>query len=848
MQREKGVMKFMKKKLLTFGLILALACGNAVSMVPGKDMQAVSEQKSGTSISQAVKDGNTDTGELSGVHKKSAPEEFKVRTNRMLARADQDAVKDLTTIDGKFNYVIGKDQTVEITNYNENESSVKIPDQIAGKKVTKIGRGAFYEHGNLTNVSLPATIKELADGAFADCYELTAITLPEALESIGDYAFQNTKITRIKLPAKVKSIGILLTTGNDQFTGFDVATSNTSFSSDNGVLFSKDKKSLINYPTGKPDATYVVPASVTVIKSSSFQNCQNLKQVRLGAGVREIEDWAFAMSGLTSFTLPATVTKVGDGPLNSCEDLASIDIVNTQLKTLPYRFAYECSGLKSVKMTGRLKKIDNQAFTYCNELENIIFNQGLQEIGVASFAECTALRNVTLPEGLKTIAYQAFAYDTNLANINIPSSVEEIYGYAFDDCPVLDFVKKRAAEIPLVNIDVSESVFIKAQTLRLTGTADYTQAYKVLELVNQERKKQGSQPLKMDKTLLATAMQRAAETSVSWSHDRPCGLDCFSASNKMSGENIAAGQTSAKDVMYSWMHSEGHRANILSSNFQSIGIGCFYQNGSIYWVQCFGSGTAENVSQAPKNAKKQFSVYATNEYVPKANDYDNKQGFKLLTGQTKQIKMYVAGDWSYADLDADSFNWSSSNSQVATVSATGVIKALKEGSAIISVKNKTMPSAVTKVKVVVSVPQYKVTLNANGGKITKKSVSIKKNSTFGSLPVPSRRGYAFTGWYTAKSGGTKVKSTNKVTKNQTLYAHWKLVKYTIQYQLNKGKNSRKNPTAYYVTSKTITLQNPTRKGYIFRGWYSDSKYKHRVTKITAKSTGKKILYAKWVRR
>lgn len=85
------------------------------------------------------------------------------------------------------------------------------------------------------------------------------------------------------------------------------------------------------------------------------------------------------------------------------------------------------------------------------------------------------------------------------------------------------------------------------------------------------------------------------------------------------------------------------------------------------------------------------------------------------------------------------------------------------------------------------------------------------------------------------------------TGNKTLYAKWSVKKYKITYKLKGGKNHKKNPKTYQVTTKTISLKKPVRKGYTFKGWYSDSKYKKKVTKIKKGSTGNKVLYARWSR-
>lgn len=149
-----------------------------------------------------------------------------------------------------------------------------------------------------------------------------------------------------------------------------------------------------------------------------------------------------------------------------------------------------------------------------------------------------------------------------------------------------------------------------------------------------------------------------------------------------------------------------------------------------------------------------------------------------------------------------------------------------------------------------TVKRVRIAFAPNGGRVSSGSKTVICGKTYGALPTPTRRGYTFAGWYTAKSGGSRIGSSSVVrtTRNQTLYARWKLIKYKIKYSLGKGTNSRSNPARYTVASRTIVLKNPVRKGYTFKGWYSDSKFKKKVTKIAAGSTGNRKLYARWVRK
>ena len=125
----------------------------------------------------------------------------------------------------------------------------------------------------------------------------------------------------------------------------------------------------------------------------------------------------------------------------------------------------------------------------------------------------------------------------------------------------------------------------------------YSKAFEVLTIVNRERAANGLQPLTMDASLLETAMLRAAEIYVYFDHTRPDGTLCFTANDRMYGENIAAGQTTPASVMQAWMNSEGHRDNILGS-YTTVGIGCVLVDGRYYWTQCFGRDLSAAASAA----------------------------------------------------------------------------------------------------------------------------------------------------------------------------------------------------------------------------------------------------------
>ena len=150
---------------------------------------------------------------------------------------------------------------------------------------------------------------------------------------------------------------------------------------------------------------------------------------------------------------------------------------------------------------------------------------------------------------------------------------------------------------------------------------------------------------------------------------------------------------------------------------------------------------------------------------------------------------------------------------------------------------------------------YKVIFNGNGSTSgSMKNQSIKYGTgTKLTANAFKRKGYTFKGWNTKADGSGKdyadkadgSKLSKKNGSSVTLYAQWKKKNYTITYNLNNGTNAKENPAKYNIKTATITLKNPTRKGYTFKGWYTDSNYKNQIKQIKKGSTGNKTLYAKW---
>ena len=173
----------------------------------------------------------------------------------------------------------------------------EIPDS-----VTKVGAYAFSDCADLTNVIIPDTLSRIGDYAFYNCTGLTGAIIPDSVTLIASCAFYKcTALTNVSIGSKAY-IQSLAFSRCDNLSGIWVSPDNLIFSSDeNGVLFNKDKTSLVCCPGGISGA-YEIPDSVTSIEYYAFSDC----------------------AGLTSVTVPENVTSIGTDAFRNCAGLTSV--------------------------------------------------------------------------------------------------------------------------------------------------------------------------------------------------------------------------------------------------------------------------------------------------------------------------------------------------------------------------------------------------------------------------------------------------------------------------------------------------------------------------------------------
>ena len=195
--------------------------------------------------------------------------------------------------------------------------SVEIP-----ASVRTIGCYAFTECPALRSVVFHEGLAELGAWAFADCPELQSVRFPDSLLELGAFAFGDcTSLTEVEIPAGLWFIGEYPFGRCANLNSISVSENNPAYSSENGVLFDKDKTTLIQYPAGRAGA-YTVPVGVRAIDFSAFWTVEGLTAVYLPDGLEEIGWYAFAQCpNLSEVLIPESVSIINDMAFTDCPQL-----------------------------------------------------------------------------------------------------------------------------------------------------------------------------------------------------------------------------------------------------------------------------------------------------------------------------------------------------------------------------------------------------------------------------------------------------------------------------------------------------------------------------------------------
>ena len=346
-----------------------------------------------------------------------------------------------------------------------------------GNSVTTIGGSAFSECSGLTSVTIPNSVTTIGNSAFSYCSGLTSVTIPNSVTTIGNQAFDNcTSLTNIEIPNSVTTIG--------QYAFFGTAWYNNQ---PNGAIYAG--KVFYEYKGIMDDTNIYIIEGTLGIADAALYGCTGLTSITIPNSVTTIGRSAFeGCTGLASISIPNSVTTIGFSAFRDCTGLASISIPNS-VTTIGAGTFYGCTNLATVYNNSSLDIVagatthgyvayyatevitgnsSDFVFTTENGVHKLIeytgsdtditlpddYNGESYEIAEGAFSNCTNITNITIPNNVTSIGESAFHGCTSLKSITIPNSVITIGDYAFNNCSSLANI-----EIPNSVTTIGNSAF-----------------------------------------------------------------------------------------------------------------------------------------------------------------------------------------------------------------------------------------------------------------------------------------------------------------------------------------------------------------------------------------------------
>lgn len=370
----------------------------------------------------------------------------------------------------------GNDAYVVVACKTSASGELVIPDTYNGKPVIGISSYAFNGCKKLTSIIIGENVKDIEYAAFYNCTKLSTVRVSASVEYIDSAAFHDC--------SNLESI--------------KVSKNNKNYSASKGVLFNKDKTTIVKYPQNKTATSYTVPDtvksigseafsgnknietitipdSVTSLGSYIFDGCTNLEKVKIGKGVNisYYSSWIFgecknlksvtfskqnpnhsSSNGVVfnkdktelimyptgkigdTYKIPNTVETIGCAAFSKCIKLKSV-VIPGSVKKISNDAFYNCTNLKSVTMADSVKEIGSCAFKGCKKLTKADISNSVTDIAYGVFADCSSLTKVAIPNSVKSMGWDTFSGCEDLVSVSLGTGLTEIQWETFEGCTSL---------------------------------------------------------------------------------------------------------------------------------------------------------------------------------------------------------------------------------------------------------------------------------------------------------------------------------------------------------------------------------------------------------------------------
>ncbi|CBL19702.1 leucine-rich repeat protein [Ruminococcus sp. SR1/5] len=493
--------------------------------------------------------------------------------------------------------------------------------------------------------------------------------------------------------------------------------------------------------------------TLTISGNGDTVDCYEFKE-------KMIQPWSAYDDQIRKVVIEKGITSVGCYSFMKCKNLESVQLPNS-LKVIGSYAFNECESLKEIKIPDSVERIYQCAFADCKKLKSVQLSKNLTELYDGAF-EFTGLTKIVIPDGVKSIGYSTFCFCEDLKEVTLPNSLQSIFGSAFLYCTSL-----TAVTFPDSLEYIGGKAFNNCKKLKTVKFGNRLQ-----EIANEAFEFCES----LNNIVLPNSMKTIAERAF---------FGCSALTSVKFGDNITE---IGEDAFVGCSMNE----LILPKNLEELGEGAFRNLSFCERVVVYKS-------------LQKLGEYAFGELGTDAVHGGSFNGV-YYPGTVDKVDFYYEGtkaQWKKLSGDANIFGYydcSGSDPEVLYYHANHCIR-FHYGTTNYQDQSQS----------------HKITFNKNAKNATLKTTSkqVKTNSKYGTLPTPTRGGYYFLGWYTKASGGSKVTASKvfKLTKNQTLYAHWTkadLGKATVTLSKNSFTwNGKAQTPAVTVKFQGATLKKGT---------------------------------------
>lgn len=325
-------------------------------------------------------------------------------------------------------------------------------DIVIPNTVTKIGDEAFKGNKKVTGVTIPGSVVDIGNNAFEACENLKKVAFTNPGEARNNLlirlsAFKDcTKLTDVEIPARVKQIVGNIFKGCTSLMEIKVNANNPYYFAQDGVLFGPalveyspkydDNYVLLAYPAGRQGA-YTIPSEVNgkeidQIWTSGFEGAASLTDITIPTSIGRLGTAAFESTGLTHVTIPDTVQQVDPAVFQNCTSLVSVKLPNGITEIDQYLFA-NCISLQHVDMPDTITKINIYAFHNCTSLTSLALPEGLTSLSVGCFEKCYNLQHVVVPPSVISFpkddvgVYNPFKYSPVTVYVEKKSTADKFF-------------------------------------------------------------------------------------------------------------------------------------------------------------------------------------------------------------------------------------------------------------------------------------------------------------------------------------------------------------------------------------------------------------------------------------